>query len=334
MAGRTGTPGGGNYRYGFNGKENDAETGWQDYGMRMYNPRLSRFFTVDPIAAQYPELTPYQFASNRPIDGIDLDGLEHAPAGKCHNPIAHSRGLTGHVCGQQGTIEEGMRQMGVMVIIIVGAPVIVETVSSFGLAALVSLGTRAATYSPLVASVGQKYGADIGNFVYGATTGDIVEPFPSNTGVQSADAGRYFREMMKSKAGATLDFFGGAVSKYEGAISIDSEAINGFRGTIDQFAEVFKGNKFTRIIADNPQGTNEYLVSAAELLEQGGTITIRGTESNKYFNKIAKGTMPGLEHFEVVQAATPISDEAARTMQRKDGSPIVGIIQEIILKRK
>jgi hypothetical protein len=32
MAGRTGTPGGGAYRYGFNGKENDGETGWQDYG--------------------------------------------------------------------------------------------------------------------------------------------------------------------------------------------------------------------------------------------------------------------------------------------------------------
>lgn len=65
------------YRYGFNGKENDQETGWQDYGMRMYNPKLGRFFTVDPIARLYPELTPYQFASNRPIDGIDLDGLEY-----------------------------------------------------------------------------------------------------------------------------------------------------------------------------------------------------------------------------------------------------------------
>jgi hypothetical protein len=31
---------------------------------------------VDPIAAQYPELTPYQFASNTPIQAIDLDGLE------------------------------------------------------------------------------------------------------------------------------------------------------------------------------------------------------------------------------------------------------------------
>jgi hypothetical protein len=32
--------------------------------------------SVDPLTPEYPELTPYQFASNRPIDGVDLDGLE------------------------------------------------------------------------------------------------------------------------------------------------------------------------------------------------------------------------------------------------------------------
>ena len=37
---------------------------------------VSRFLSVDPIAKQYPELTPYQFASNTPIMAIDLDGLE------------------------------------------------------------------------------------------------------------------------------------------------------------------------------------------------------------------------------------------------------------------
>lgn len=30
----------------------------------------------DPVAKEYPELTPYQFTSNRPIDGLDLDGWE------------------------------------------------------------------------------------------------------------------------------------------------------------------------------------------------------------------------------------------------------------------
>jgi len=64
------------YRFGFNGKENDKEFGWQDYGMRMYMRRLGRFPSPDPITAKYPELSTYQFASNSPISGIDLDGLE------------------------------------------------------------------------------------------------------------------------------------------------------------------------------------------------------------------------------------------------------------------
>ena len=68
------------YRFGFNGKENDNEVkgegNQQDYGMRIYDPRLGRFLSTDPLTKIYSELTPYQYASNRPIDGIDLDGLE------------------------------------------------------------------------------------------------------------------------------------------------------------------------------------------------------------------------------------------------------------------
>jgi|GEM_PF-4686275 RHS repeat-associated protein len=70
------------YRFAYNGKEQDPETygtdNEYDYGMRMYNPRLGRFMSVDPITREYPMLTPYQFASNRPIDGIDQDGFEYA----------------------------------------------------------------------------------------------------------------------------------------------------------------------------------------------------------------------------------------------------------------
>jgi len=67
------------YRYGYNGKENDKDInpGAQDYGMRINDSRLGRFLSVDPISKSYPMLTPYQFASNRPIDGIDLDGAEY-----------------------------------------------------------------------------------------------------------------------------------------------------------------------------------------------------------------------------------------------------------------
>ena len=67
-------------RVGFNGKENDNDVkgdgNSQDYGMRIYDPRLAKFFSIDPITRGYPELTPYQFASNTPIQAIDLDGAE------------------------------------------------------------------------------------------------------------------------------------------------------------------------------------------------------------------------------------------------------------------
>ena len=67
-------------RYGFNGKENDNEVkgqgNQQDYGMRIYDPRLGRFLSEDPLTKDYPWYTPYQFAGNKPIWAVDLDGKE------------------------------------------------------------------------------------------------------------------------------------------------------------------------------------------------------------------------------------------------------------------
>jgi RHS repeat-associated protein len=69
-----------NYRYGFNGKEKDDEVMGAgneiDYGMRVYDPRAGRFMSVDPLTGKYPQLTPYQFSSNDPIESVDLDGAE------------------------------------------------------------------------------------------------------------------------------------------------------------------------------------------------------------------------------------------------------------------
>jgi RHS repeat-associated protein len=70
----------GSYRYGFNGKESDDEVSGSgnqyDYGFRIYNPRIGKFLSVDPLTGSYPWYTPYQFASNNPIVNIDIDGLE------------------------------------------------------------------------------------------------------------------------------------------------------------------------------------------------------------------------------------------------------------------
>src|SRR5690554_694731 len=70
----------GGYRYGFNNKEIDNE--WQgqgnsyDYGFRIYNPRIGKFLSMDPLFRSYPFYSPYQFAGNMPIAAVDLDGLE------------------------------------------------------------------------------------------------------------------------------------------------------------------------------------------------------------------------------------------------------------------
>ena len=67
------------YRYGFNGKEKDKDMNSltaYDYGFRIYNPALGKFLSVDPLTTKYPYYTPYQFAGNKPINSIDLDGLE------------------------------------------------------------------------------------------------------------------------------------------------------------------------------------------------------------------------------------------------------------------
>ena len=70
----------GSYRYGFNGKENDNDVkglGNQfDYGFRIYDSRVGRFLSVDPLFKGFPWYTPYQYAGNRPTKSIDLDGLE------------------------------------------------------------------------------------------------------------------------------------------------------------------------------------------------------------------------------------------------------------------
>ena len=69
------------YLDGFNVKELDKNGEFgslndYDYGFRIYNPGIGRFLSVDSLTGSYPELTPYQFASNMPIQAVDLDGLE------------------------------------------------------------------------------------------------------------------------------------------------------------------------------------------------------------------------------------------------------------------
>jgi RHS repeat-associated protein len=64
----------------FNGKEMDSETGLCYYGVRYFDPKTARFINCDPIIEKFPELTPYNYASNNPSTNVDLWGLQGANA--------------------------------------------------------------------------------------------------------------------------------------------------------------------------------------------------------------------------------------------------------------
>ena len=63
-------------RYRYVGKERDEESGLYYYGARYYAAWVGRFISIDPLATNYPHLNPYNYAGDRPIGSLDLDGLQ------------------------------------------------------------------------------------------------------------------------------------------------------------------------------------------------------------------------------------------------------------------
>jgi RHS repeat-associated protein len=82
LPGRHGQENSEDYRYGFQGQEMDDEVKGEgnsvNYKYRMHDPRIGRFFAVDPLTAKYPHNSPYAFSENVVIDHIELEGLEKA----------------------------------------------------------------------------------------------------------------------------------------------------------------------------------------------------------------------------------------------------------------
>ena len=68
------------YKYSFNGKEKDDEVkgggNSYDYGARIYDPRLGKWLSLDPVGSKYPMDSPFMFAGNSPINVLDPEGEE------------------------------------------------------------------------------------------------------------------------------------------------------------------------------------------------------------------------------------------------------------------
>ncbi|MBS3916042.1 MAG: hypothetical protein KG003_16220 [Bacteroidetes bacterium] len=70
------------YRYGLNGKEKESEGTVEnyDFGARIFDARVGRWLSIDPLAHIYPYQSPYNYCANSVILMRDLKGKDILPS--------------------------------------------------------------------------------------------------------------------------------------------------------------------------------------------------------------------------------------------------------------
>jgi hypothetical protein len=88
--------GGIGYRWGFQSQENENgitdESSYSVFKFRFHNSRLSRFWSLDPLSADYESISPYAFSENQVINAIEFEGLEKVALAGAVLPSEYGRG--------------------------------------------------------------------------------------------------------------------------------------------------------------------------------------------------------------------------------------------------
>jgi len=82
------------HKYKFQEQERNEELGlnWDSFKWRNYDYAIGRFMNIDPLAEQYSYQSPYNFAENKVIDHVELEGLEGL-----HHTLANKDGTKSHI---------------------------------------------------------------------------------------------------------------------------------------------------------------------------------------------------------------------------------------------
>ena len=85
------------YKYNWKELQKEFNLKWLDYGARMYDPIVGRWWTPDPMAEKYYHISPYAYCGNNPIRFIDPDGLAHYSVDSMGyiQPIIENRQIVG-----------------------------------------------------------------------------------------------------------------------------------------------------------------------------------------------------------------------------------------------
>lgn len=221
------------YRYGFQGQEMDNEVKGEgnsvNFKYRMHDPRINRFFAVDPLASKYPWNSPYAFSENNLIRFIELEGLEKKDPFTLTNLWENISGdveLKGKLAGGKVKVKGGK-----WLKVDIGVALAEATIDSKGDASI-SIGTADLTIAPKFANLDKYFTID--------GSGSVIEVGAQNLGSIIEDGNFYSVEgdftALDGEIGGNFGDFrygvGGYVAKYDDGEWTTLEN-SGYNGELD-----------------------------------------------------------------------------------------------------
>ena len=326
------------HRYGFQGQESDDEikgegNSW-NYKYRMHDPRLGRFFAVDPLAGKYPHNSPYAFSENRVTDGIELEGLEWKDGGDFSptDPIWYFT----EQYGGKFTYEEqkSMKKVADAAFLrgtlggacAIGFGIALPAAVSWGLVGY-GIGTGI-DFGEQSAEARERGDYEDADRLADLSLGGWMIAFGDIAGYA---AGKMLTTVTVKYAKRVDLMSGGNPSKIGDAYkSYDIEPGADIVDDVKNFEDHYAPNTVDEVVVNNPQ--DEFLPHITNAVKSDGTVTVRGNYSNGYFNKLWKKAEKGksIDGYEVIYYG---KDRSGQVYYNSEGQPLQGEIKEIILRK-